>query len=138
MLVNKLLLYLFTVYLMLSTNVYIHPRGSGPKIHYTSFCSSLQIEGKALVLWFYHVFQKNYSISSLLQGFPGCHKPTEMTKCGLTQCHILCPSPSLSLRLSRWISGQTDVSCRQKASPVVLLMKRNGCRVNVTLLRVRH
>ncbi len=30
-----------------------------------------------------------------------------------------------------WITGQTDVACEQKASRVDLLMKRNGCRVNV-------
>lgn len=29
---------------------------------------------KALLLWFYCVFQKSYSILSLWQGLPGCHR----------------------------------------------------------------
>lgn len=41
-------------------------------------------------------------------------------------------SVSIFLFLSLcWITGQTDAECGQKASRVDLLMKRNGCRVNV-------
>lgn len=109
---------------MLSTNVYTLLLGTSPKIHYSSFCSSLHMERKPLCFGLLCQFQKNYNILSL--GFPGCHKPPKSDK----QWFITLPH-SLSIPLNFFCVSAGSQARLIRPKRVNLSIKRNGCRVHV-------
>lgn len=75
-------LLIFTVYLMLFANVYMHLSGICPRLLF-----SIVHEYKAPLLSQYCVCacRKNYNILLFWQGFPGCHKPPEVATSGWSQ-----------------------------------------------------